>query len=124
MHLDCFRICEEPFPDYSEVGICEKVEHMRKTKKNILPTPFTRVSERFKSCGIALAFYPGSQISKAIPQAKQLPANKPRNTGEPHLFRPSNYEKVRFFPTLYYSQNYAKETEIKAIQISLMPVSD
>ena len=47
-------------------------------------------------------------------------ANKPRNTGEPHLFNPSTCKKVRFFQC-YYLQNSTKGTESKAIQVSQMP---
>ena len=45
---------------------------MWKTKIKYCPHHFTCVFERFKSRGITPALYPGSQISTATPQAKQI----------------------------------------------------
>ena len=79
-----------------------------KYAKNLSPPIVKREFVRkYKSRGIAPALYPGSQISKVTPQAKQLIRQEIQKN-------PSNCKKVRFFQC-YFSQNSAKGTESKAI---------
>ena len=72
MHLHYFRICEEPFPTIVKREFVRKYNICGRLKGIYCPHHFIRVFERFLSRGIAPAPYPGSQISKVTPQAKQL----------------------------------------------------
>ena len=97
-----------------------KREYVRKynifgrQKNKYCPHNFTRVFERFKSRPSAL-----SRKSHFQSNSSSKAANKPKNTGEHHLFNPSNHKKVNFFQC-YYSQNSTKGTKSKAIQVSQM----
>ena len=91
-------------------NICER------QKSEYCPRHFTRVFEGFKSRGIAPALYPGSPISKATPQTKQLISQEIQ---ENPTF--SNHQIARKFDFYNGTTRKLLRTERKAIQASQMP---
>ena len=70
---------KNPSPTIAKREFVRKHNICRRQKGEYYPHHFTRVFERSKSCGIAPALYPGSQISIATPQAKQLISQEIQN---------------------------------------------